>query len=468
MSSKRQKNKGWILPDPITGYDLIDVCLKIPDEQRYRAAFWGTVWELGKWWNWEKTYTPGDTRAKEAAEYWRELLITYMVLDCEVGNVYALRQNEENPCLLEQSIDGGVTWTPAFDFEQCPGGGISVATQITLNNQLIIATYIENYNGTPSSVNENAPDDYFSDGTNYREIALCMALDAYITSYLEEWRRRAEWTLFGAIAALFLAMIPGIGWVAVVIGAGAYIFTMTALNAVKDRDAVQDVICCAYDALLDQTINTTIWEACLNNCSFTPGSNQAIVRDIVASDLNELGNWTAFCDALGRAYVLAQAGVDTCVCTDTSWTLDLLGGDGNTWCEPVSYISDGTPTPVPTYDAVNDRYLAGIHGAARTGMVKIEPGVPFTITEVSMTYSLDFTAANSRSQVILQDYWLTTIWSALVSKNENADITRTITKTGLYQQVSDLSFRWSSATNTSPYARLTKIQIKGVGVNPFV
>lgn len=468
MTSKAQRNKGWILPEVLTGYDLIDVCLKIPDNDRYRAAFRGLLWQLGKWYNWEKSYTPGDTRAKEAAEYWREILHLYLDIGCEGTTMFELRQNPDEPCLLEQSTDGGLTWAPAFDYSLCAGGGVGAAVNITMNNQLIINTYIANYTGTPSSVNENAPDDYFSDGTDAREMALCMALDAYITSYCEEWRRKAEWTLLGVLAALFLAAVPGIGWVAVIVGAGAAYATSVALNAVKDRDAIEDVICCAYDALLGQTINAANFEACLNNCSFTPGSNAAIVRDFVASDLGEQGNLLAFYDSLGKAYLMALAGAEMCVCTDTSWVADFLGGDGNDFITPVSYYSDGQWTSLPVYNASPEYYAALAHGTARTGMVKIEPGYPFTITEVSMTYALDFNVSSNRSQVILQDYWATEAWLPLVTRTENNDVTRTITKTGLYQQVQDLSFRWSAYNNTCAYARLTKIQIKGIGFNPFV
>jgi len=381
--------------------------------------------------------------------------------------MFELRQNPDNPCLLEQSTDGGLNWTPAFDYSLCAGGGIGAATNITINNQLIIATYIENYTGTPSSVNENAPDDYFSDGTDAREMALCMALDAYVTSYCEEWRRKAEWTLLGALAALFLTAIPGIGWVAVVVAAGAAYATQVALNAVKDRDALDDVICCAYDALKGQTINAANFAACLNNCSFTPGSNSAIVRDFVAADLGEQGNLLAFYDSLGRAYLMALAGAEMCVCEDTSWVADFLGGDGNEGIEACQYMLDGTLTGLPGYDAGNDWYWAATHLSDRTGIVKLDPGQPFTITEVSMTYWLDFSVATARGQNVVQDYWMTGDWNALIYKTENNDVQRTVTISGLYQQVQDLSFRWSSASNTSPFARLTKIQVKGVGFNPF-
>jgi len=466
MTSKRQRKSGWLLPEEITGHDLIDVCLKIPDTERYRMAFRGALWSLGKWYNWEKTYTQGDTRAAEAAEYWREILHLYLSIGCEGSTMFELRQNPDNPCLLEQSTDGGGTWDIAFNYALC-GGGVGAAVNITMSNQIIINTYIENYTGTPSSVNENAPDDYFSDATDARKMALCMALDAYVTSYCEEWRRKAEWTLLGALAALFLAAVPGIGWVAVVVAAGAAYATSIALNAVKDRDAIESVICCAYAALQGEGINAANFEACLNNCSFTPGSNSAIVRDLVASDLDQQGNLLAFYDSLGKAYLMALAGAEMCVCDDTSWTYDLLGGDGQGMLEGVSLYKDGYWSDVPNYNATYDFYSAYGQATWRVGAVKLDPGVEWTLTGVSMTYDLDFNLTTPRGQWIMQDYNATGEEEMLVQKSESSDVVRTIEINGLFQTVRDLTFRWSSANASSPYARLTKIQVRGYGTNPF-
>lgn len=47
-------------------------------------AFYGAIYQLTKWGNWEKSYEPGDRRAVEAAAYWRDLLYEYLkVSECE-------------------------------------------------------------------------------------------------------------------------------------------------------------------------------------------------------------------------------------------------------------------------------------------------------------------------------------------------------------------------------------------------
>jgi hypothetical protein len=121
MASKKQQKAGFPLPDPVTGYDLIDVCLKIPDAPEYRRAFLGHINQLGQWFMWEKSYLPGDTRAKEAGELWRRVLFDHLHMgdDCMSGccdDPPALyRYNADGT--LERSTDGGETWTAAPGFD---------------------------------------------------------------------------------------------------------------------------------------------------------------------------------------------------------------------------------------------------------------------------------------------------------------------------------------------------------------
>lgn len=115
--------KGFPLPEVINTQGTRDICLTAPDDPVYLAALWGHLWQLGKWFTWEHG-TVGDTRAKYAAELWRELMYPAYVRHlngegCGEGENLMLRQNPENPCQLEQSIDGGNTWSLAFDYSLC-------------------------------------------------------------------------------------------------------------------------------------------------------------------------------------------------------------------------------------------------------------------------------------------------------------------------------------------------------------
>lgn len=118
MTSEAQKNAGYLLPEQITGHDLICVRLRIPDVREYRAALRGALKSLTEWWNWEKSYQPGDTRASQAASYFRELINDYLIFeDCE--NQPMPIQFRQIDCLLEYSTDGGQTWLEAADLSVC-------------------------------------------------------------------------------------------------------------------------------------------------------------------------------------------------------------------------------------------------------------------------------------------------------------------------------------------------------------
>lgn len=71
MSSKTQRNKGWLLPNQIDPGDRMCVQFEAPDLPEYRAAIAGAIYELSKWWNWDKSYEPGDKRASETALLFR-------------------------------------------------------------------------------------------------------------------------------------------------------------------------------------------------------------------------------------------------------------------------------------------------------------------------------------------------------------------------------------------------------------
>lgn len=69
--SHAQKTRGIPLPAQIVGHPTICVQFECPDVPEYRAAVMGQVFDLSKWYTWEKD---GTHRAVEAAALWRQLL----------------------------------------------------------------------------------------------------------------------------------------------------------------------------------------------------------------------------------------------------------------------------------------------------------------------------------------------------------------------------------------------------------
>jgi len=114
MTSQRQKKAGFELPAPVLGWPLMDICLKIPDAPEYRRAFLGHIYKLGLWAAWEKSYLPGDTRAKEAGQLWRDVLNQYLDMGCEMScccpEPNGTRFNADGSSSV--TYDGGTTWVP--------------------------------------------------------------------------------------------------------------------------------------------------------------------------------------------------------------------------------------------------------------------------------------------------------------------------------------------------------------------
>lgn len=130
MTSDKQKADGWEIPDPIDGYSEF-VCYQVlvPNVREYRAAFMGTVRQLEKWWNWEKSYTPGDTRATQAANYWRNLLESLEPDNCE-ATLFDIRQKPDSPCIIQKTFTNGSIWLDAIDMTKCP-------VKVRINNGIV-------------------------------------------------------------------------------------------------------------------------------------------------------------------------------------------------------------------------------------------------------------------------------------------------------------------------------------------
>lgn len=113
-----QQKKGAPLPDQITGHDEICLTMKMPYAPEYVAAVRGVLSLLGKWWHWEKTYEAGDTRATEAATYWRDFLETInFTFDCTGIAVEPITNLRFVDCALQYSYDFGQTWLVVEGFD---------------------------------------------------------------------------------------------------------------------------------------------------------------------------------------------------------------------------------------------------------------------------------------------------------------------------------------------------------------
>lgn len=91
------------------------VCVRIPGTSDHLATLADHLEML----TWSNMYARDDTRRGAAivARRWQSALNSAPIARCTGGLM--LRQNPENPCQLQQSLDGGESWTLAFDYSLC-------------------------------------------------------------------------------------------------------------------------------------------------------------------------------------------------------------------------------------------------------------------------------------------------------------------------------------------------------------
>lgn len=290
--------KGYPLPDgPISGYPLICVTLKIPDAPQYRQDFIGHIWELGKWWNWAHTGQPGDTRATQAAQYWRDLLYAHFTIgECPVD-----------------CCDDILAAIAALQTQTTTQGKLNLTRDVQqqqIESQRLRDLYQERYDGSPTSINPNAPTtDFGSSGDRYD--ALCAALMAFVYQFARAQVQSvvaSDIVAFAALAGIAILLIPGLNLfylagasLALLAGGGLIgVTTATAAAALQDTAALNNVVCYMRDTLKAQSVTQANFAACLNSYPFATGSHEAIICDFIKPTLEQ--NYLGFLDMLGQGY----------------------------------------------------------------------------------------------------------------------------------------------------------------------
>lgn len=271
----------------------------------------------------------------------------------EFGESLMLRQNPTNLCLLEQSVDGGDTWTLAFDFSKC---GVIKAAQINyaFNNfnagntytQNVWNHYQTNYDGTLGSIAPELPYGTTPEDAA-RDAALCAALvrlidivcEVSITFYREQDEAQAEVNVGTAIAAAVLTLIAlaaavptaggslvALGGVAGLWGAGIGIGAAVGnalfdrwqnyqIDQFEDESAKDDVVCFLYDYLKGTDVTQTQFAAALDGHGLT--GNAGAIADVTTEIIALEQNYAAFVEEWERSFSQTRLGIDLgCPCGD--------------------------------------------------------------------------------------------------------------------------------------------------------
>lgn len=250
------------------------VCVQV--NESWIAPLLGAVWPLLYPDKWHGTPAERTLETQRASELIYMLSVASECLS--EGTEMPLRQKPDNACVLQQSLDGGATWTDVFDFSLClPSGGDGGPTnpdsiinnytdyQTVINQGDTYLTQIQNnYNGTPGSV----ATELALSAADVRDEALCFAcqkiVDAVCEAALDYYDEvtGAGNILFGlmALAAAVLVSIalPGISapLLAKVL-AGSATFGAVAIAVISGNGkgpfqsdtAREEFACCLYDKI---------------------------------------------------------------------------------------------------------------------------------------------------------------------------------------------------------------------------
>ena len=225
------------------------------------------------------------------------------------------RQNPDNPCLLEYSHDN-LTWLSMFDYSLCLAPQIQQITYQVHVTQI----YLQNdrrermYDGTPGSVNPEAPGDKFNgDNSGARNDALCTAVYAYVLHKVLE----TYWLYLGMLTTSALAT-GFAGWTVLGLIVGGVVTVIAGLAfakvnaAANDEQANKNVACSLLDALKGKDTTQAEFIAAINGLSGATENEQTIVQ-ILKNGAGDIRNYLHFLDLLGQAYAGSVAG---CPCND--------------------------------------------------------------------------------------------------------------------------------------------------------
>lgn len=115
--------RGYLLPNQLTGHELECIQIWVPKNREYKAAFWGAITSLCKWYNWETT---GTRDGAIASNYWKEILRYVTWGNCESEPMTPQTKLRIVDCVLQVSYDGELTWQN-LDLRNCFLSGISVS-----------------------------------------------------------------------------------------------------------------------------------------------------------------------------------------------------------------------------------------------------------------------------------------------------------------------------------------------------
>jgi len=193
----------WTLPRVVDPPDRICFQIEVPDDPFHIAAFLGAIFDLSKPYKWQND---NAHTALQVGEVWQQIFLALRRNNCpkiapigagaEVENM--IRQNPDNPCLLETSIDG-TNWCAFADLSLClkanpsqpgpggegpgPGQSVDYCTTLQGGGKFILpvpvtAGSVLTISQRSGGWNDGTANWFCSDGANY-SLGLCVGVGGF-------------------------------------------------------------------------------------------------------------------------------------------------------------------------------------------------------------------------------------------------------------------------------------------------
>jgi len=354
------------------------------------------------------------------------LAVAHGNLYCVEDTLYLLRQNSTDPCVLEQSTDGGLTWSTAFDFGLCMGitspPTMTELTNIVNATATATATLSGLYEGEVSDVCPDCVMDE-TEADEHRNDAMCYALSVLLAT-LEETIKAQEkhgidWKDVARLTAVVLEVGSGLLLAASEIGIvnldpkvafGCYAVGILSavvsqwidewgeepdLTPLLDANVQLQLLCCAQSKLRGNTPSIGIFASIFDSCDID-GMN-ADTESMLTQLTENAGMYLQFLNFVGAGFDAIDGGQSVdCGCPTEILTFDFTAESGTE--ENTLYgIQDWEVYPDNAGCGVYTSGQGWVHGNETTadytrhrGVHIQREGISGTINKVTIVYDMDY------------------------------------------------------------------------------
>lgn len=239
----------------------------------------------------------------------------------------------------------------------CPDDGMTLTTQAAYESTL--SNLKNSYDGTPSSVNPDAPDDAMdADKDDTPEEAACRpsSLCAVVTVLVKQLiaaelrRRQGETTLLG-LSGYVVGALNSLGWLtgpaapAILIGGAILSLLGAALSALdnaqlNDQAAISEVICCILSNLYGKANTAAVLASACDPCDCFTEANSDDIAFAICPLLGLPDTWYIFQNLLADAQRGCANGLlDVCGCGEWCAVFD-FSIDNGTFAQSVTGGAD--------------------------------------------------------------------------------------------------------------------------------